>query len=146
MWVRQATAFIINQFYIFKCWEAAEDRRAGMENSIRSWVFWDAVLESLWVLMLPGGRENNCIRIFEVCGKCLQEHCWYLENTILKLMSLFFFIPRLNKNVLWGFCIFTRGSHTHPELYIKDIFIHVCGIKSLGKTKGTWILRRWDQF
>ena len=117
MWVRQATAFIINQFYIFKCWEAAEDGRAGMENSIRSWVFWDAVLESLWILMIPGGRENNCICIFEVCGKCLQEHCWYLENTILFLFIIFF-CSEFCHTLKWNSHGFTCVPHPDPPSYL----------------------------
>lgn len=125
MWVRQATAFIINQFYIFQRCEAAEVRRAGMENSVRSRVIWDEVLESLWVLMLPGRRENNCICIFEVCGKCLQEHCWYLENTILKLMSLFFFVPRFNR-VFSGVFVYSVGGVTLTQHYTLKIYLFTC--------------------
>ena len=112
---------------------------AGMENSIRSWVFWDAVLESLWVLMLPGGRENNCICIFEVCGKCLQEHCWYLENSILKLMSLFF-IPRLNR-VFSEVFVYSLGGVTLTQNYTLKIYLFICVASShwaRQKVLGSW--------
>lgn len=54
-----------------------------MENSVRSRVIWDEVLESLWVLMLPGEEKIIAYVSLKFVGG-LQEHCWYLENTILK--------------------------------------------------------------